>query len=92
MHNLAIRRTSELPPADRRVVEAMLGRRLADNEEVGVWASLPHEAPAGPERIDAWQNLNRHLDSMAAKAEGNDVGDLERLVDEVSDEVRHGRG
>jgi len=24
---------------------------------------------------------------MAAKAEGNDVGDLERLVDEVSDEV-----
>jgi len=42
MNNLSIRRTSDLLPSARQAVEALLGRKLADDEEVGIWASSPH--------------------------------------------------
>jgi hypothetical protein len=91
MHNLSIRRTSDLPPVARQAVEDLLGRKLADDEEIGIWASGPHQAPAGRARQEAWNRLNHHLDLMASKAAGP-VDELERIADEVAGEVRHGRG
>jgi hypothetical protein len=92
MPNLSIRRTIDLTLSDRQVVEGLLGRELADDEEVGIWASRPHEPPAASERKEAWERLNRHLEFMASKTAGAPVDELERLADEVSDEIRHGRG
>jgi hypothetical protein len=91
MHNLSIRKTGDLPPSARQVVEDLLGRQLADDEEIGIWASGPHEAPSGLDREEAWDRLNRHLDLMASKVTGP-IDELERIADEVAGEVRHGRG
>jgi hypothetical protein len=89
MQNLSIVRTGDLPEDARLVVEHLLGRTLADDEEVGIWASSPHEVPSGEARGAAWQNLNQHLDLMASKASG--IEDPEGLADEVAAEVRHPR-
>ncbi len=91
MQDLSIRKTRDLPPAARKAFEAILGRSLRDDEEVGVWASSPHAAPKGRERKDAWQDLNRHLDHMASKASGTQPDELEKLVDDVCDQIRHSR-
>ena len=91
MQDLSICKTRELSLATRQAFEAILGRRLKDDEEVGIWASQPHEAPAGEARKEAWRDLNQHLDLMSSKAKDLPVADLETIVDDVCDEVRHGR-
>ena len=91
MRDLAIRKTGELSPAAKEVFGSLLGRRLRDDEEVSIWASRPHEAPRGAARQDAWKKLNQHLDLMASQAQGASPEELETLVDEVSDQARHGR-
>ena len=91
MQDMSIRKTRDLSPAAKEVFESLLGRRLRDDEEVAIWASGPHEAPTGEEHRDAWSKLNQHLDAMASKADNVPAEELEKLVDEVCDEVRHGR-
>ena len=51
----------------------------------------PHDAPSGQPRKEAWDELNQHLDLMASKADAILAEELERLVDDVCDEVRHRR-
>jgi hypothetical protein len=91
MSDLSIRKTLELSPIAKQVLEGLLGRGLRDDEEVAIWASAPHDAPSGQPRQEAWDKLNQHLDLMASKADGCPAQELERLVDDVCDEVRHGR-
>jgi hypothetical protein len=91
MQDLSIVKSVELSPKAKEVFESLLGRRLRDDEELGIWASTPHEAPTGEARKDAWNKLNQQLDRMASKADGTSPEELEKLADEVSDEVRHGR-
>ena len=89
MQDLSTHKTRELPPAAKDALEALLGRHLADDEEVSIWASRPHPAPTGEARKEAWRRLDEHLDRMASKA-GESTEELEKLVDEESDRVRHG--
>jgi hypothetical protein len=89
MPDLSTHKSGDLPSDAKAILEALLGRHLADDEEVSIWASRPHAAPTGPARREAWHQLNDHLDRMAAKAAGP-VEEIEKLVDEVCDEVRHG--
>ena len=91
MRDLSIRKTQDLSPVAKQVLEALLGRHLRDDEEVAIWVSSPHDAPSGQPRREAWDELNRHLDLIASKADGVPAEELERLVDDVCDEVRHGR-
>jgi len=91
MQNLSIIRTADLSPAAKEVIESLLGRQLRNDEEVSIWASNPHEAPTGEARRDAWKKLNQHLDVMASKADRTPTDELEKLVDEVSADIRHGR-
>jgi hypothetical protein len=88
MQELSTHKTQALPAGAREVLEKLLGRRIADDEEVSIWASRPHAAPEGEARKEAWQRLNQQLDRMAAKVQGP-AEDVETLVDEVCDEVRH---
>jgi hypothetical protein len=91
MPDLSIRKTQQLSPVAKQVLEALLGRDLRDDEEVAIWASSPHDAPSGQPRKAAWDKLNQHLDLMASKADGIPAEQLERLVDDVCDEGRHRR-
>jgi hypothetical protein len=88
MQELFTHKTQGLPADIKEVLEKLLGRRLAADEEVSIWASRPHAAPTGKARDQAWSELNQHLDGMAAKAKGS-ADEMEKLVDEVCDEVRH---
>lgn len=88
MQSLSTHKTRELPPSAKEALEKLLGRRFAEEEEISIWASAPHAAPAGEARKEAWRHLDQHLDCMGAKAQGT-AEDLENLADEVSDEVRH---
>ena len=89
MQDLSTHKTKELPASAKEAIEKLLGRQLADDEEVSIWTSRPHAAPTGAERKQAWRRLNDHLDRLAEKTSGS-AEELERLVDEVSDQVRHG--
>jgi hypothetical protein len=88
MQSLSTHKTRELPPGTKDALEKLLGRRLAEEEEISIWASTPHAAPTGEARKEAWRQLDQHLDHTGAKAQGT-AADLENLADEISDEVRH---
>jgi hypothetical protein len=90
MRELSIHRTRDLSPPTKEALEKLLGHSLGDDEEISIWTSRPHAAPVGEARKEAWQRLNQHLDRMATKADGT-AEELEELVDEISDEVRHRR-
>ena len=89
MQEMSTHKTRALPTETKEVLEKLLGRRLAEDEEVSIWASRPHEAPTGKAREAAWGKLNQQLDRMAVKVQGP-VEDMEKIADQVSDEVRHG--
>ncbi|MBZ5623520.1 MAG: hypothetical protein LAQ69_33080 [Acidobacteriia bacterium] len=89
MQDLSTHKSRDLPSDAKAILEKLLGRHLADDEEVSIWVLRPNAAPIGPARLEAWHQLNDHLDLMAAKA-GGPAEEIERLVDEVSDAVRHG--
>jgi hypothetical protein len=88
MQELSTHKTLALPANAKEVLEKLLGRRLADDEEVSIWASRPHAAPTGKAREQAWRMLSQHLDGMAAKTNGS-AEEIEKLIDEACDEVRH---
>lgn len=90
MPHLTIRKAADLSGAAKTVIESILGRTLRDDEEVGIWASRSYEAQAGQARQNAWRELNGHLDLMASRAQDIPHEELERLVNEVCSEVRHG--
>ena len=89
MQDLATHKTQALPPVARQVLETLLGRPLAEDEEISIWATRPHAAPTGEAREKAWRQLDKHLDRMAAKVQAP-ADEIEKVVDEVCDEVRHG--
>jgi len=90
MQDLSILKARDLSPAAKKVFEAILGRNLQDDDEVGIWASRPHPAPTGQPRKDAWRELNQHLDLMGSTAKDLPADEIEKLVDDVCYEVRHG--
>jgi len=89
MQGMTSHKTRELSARAKEVLEQLIGRQLADDEEAGIWAFRPHAAPVGGARKEAWRKLNDHMDRMAQKV-GDNTDDLERIATEVSDEVRHG--
>jgi hypothetical protein len=88
MQEMFTHKTRALPSETKEALEKLLGRRLAEDEEVSIWTSRPHAAPAGKAREAAWRKLNQHLDRMAAKVQGP-PDDMEGIADQVTDEVRH---
>lgn len=88
MEDIAIKRAADLPEAAKSAIESLLGRPLADDEEVSVMALRAHMAPAGPERKAAADRLKAVLGSMAQKAQGVPPEEFEAAVDEAMQRVR----
>lgn len=89
MRDLSYHETRDLPVPTRQAIEDLLGRPLSDDEHITIVTSRPHAAPTGETRKLAWEKFNSCRDEMAKLAKGN-VEEIERIVDEVCDEVRHG--
>lgn len=91
MGSTPLRKAGELTPEIRQALETVLGRPLEVDEQVGVVAYLPHKAPQGVARARLARRLERRINQTGKKAKRVPEHEMEALIDEAVDEVRHGR-
>jgi hypothetical protein len=90
MANVLIHRADELKPQTRAAVEAELGRRLADDEDVSIMAFALHSAPSGEERDAARQGLETYLKRADSQRADLPEGDAEEALGEALQNARPG--
>lgn len=90
MRNYVDQETVALPGEVRTAIEKMLGRNLDADERVAIRAYRAQPVPSGAERKKAAQRLNSVLEKTSRKAASIPAAELETLIDELCDEVRHG--
>ncbi len=88
MGNIAIHKAHELSPDARRVVERMLGRALAPEEEVSIMAFSPHSAPVGEAREKMARQLEDRIARTAEQARDLPESEQEAAIDEAINHVR----
>jgi hypothetical protein len=91
MAEIAIHNVRDLGQDARRALEALLGRRLAEEEQVSVTALAARPAPSGDERRIAAERLLESLKAMSESARAIPHDELESLIDEAMDDVRRRR-
>jgi len=92
MAEMAIRSVRDLGEDARRALEALLGRQLAEEEQVGVTALAARPAPAGDVRKIAAERLSESLREMSERAKSLPRDELESLIDEAVNDARRLRG
>ena len=92
MAEIAIRSVRDLGEDARRALEALLGRQLAEEEQVGVTALAARPAPTGETRRSAAERLSENLKEMSERAKQIPHDELESLIDEAQRDVRRRRG
>lgn len=88
MQEISIHNVRDLGQEARRALEALLGRTLAEEEQVSVTALPARPAPLGDERRIAAERLLDSLREMSDSAKGIPPDELESLIDEAMDDVR----
>jgi hypothetical protein len=88
--SVLIHKASELRPKTRAALEAELGRRLQDNEQVSIMVFVPHEAPRGKARREAGRRLEEELNRIDAKTKTVREAEAEAALDEALRSVRPG--
>ena len=92
VQNVAIHRASDLPQNVRSAVEQLLGRSIEANEEISVVAVPPQDVPPSKNRAELARKLEDFLDRRAKKVADIPDQELDRVIDEAVDHVRHSRG
>jgi hypothetical protein len=92
MQNISIHKASELPDGMKSAIEQLLGRPILADEEISIAANPPRQIPPSDSRAAVAQKLETLLDSRAAKASDVSDQDLDSVLDEALDHVRHSRG
>ena len=90
MHNSAYK-AHDLSADQRRVLEALLGRAIGEDETVTVRASpgsVIREAPAGEKREEVFRRLDTYAEEMGQRVKGVPEEELSTLIDEA---VMHAR-
>jgi hypothetical protein len=83
-------RVKDLSSEQRAAIENLIGRSLREDEGLNIQPSrVLKEAPSGEERSYAYSRYLGHLDQLARRA--NDIPDeeLDAVIDEACDQVRH---
>jgi hypothetical protein len=91
MPSSVLHKASDLPPDIRQAVGRLLGRQLEPEEHISVMAYSPHKAPGGSERAELAARLKERIDKTAAKLKDIPEPELDELIDEAVDRVRHHR-
>jgi hypothetical protein len=89
MPNNALRKARDLSPNVRTALETLLGRPLQEEETVSIQAYPTHNSPTGREREEAWKQLLDRIDQTAARVKDVPEAELDALIDEATDYVRH---
>ena len=92
MAEIAIHNVRDLGEDARRALEALLGRQLAEEEQVGVTALAARPAPSGDARKVAVDHLSESLKAMSERAKSIPDDEVESLIDEAMNDVRRRRG
>ena len=90
MQNVSIQKASELPQVVKSAVEQLLGRSIAPDEEISVAAVPPQQVPPSESRAELALRLEAFLNRRADKVSGLPDEELDRVIDEAVDAVRHG--
>ena len=88
MAEITIHNVRDLGQDARRALEALLGRQLAEEEQVSVTALAARPAPSGDERRIAAERLLESLKAMSESAQAVPNDELESLIDEAMQDVR----
>jgi hypothetical protein len=89
MSNSALSKARDLSADVRDALEKLLGRALQEEETISVQAYSTHQAPTGGERDEAWRRLLERIDKTAARVADVPESELDALIDEAVDCVRH---
>lgn len=91
MQNISIQKASELPPAMKSVVEQLLGRSIAPDEEISVAAVPPQRIQPSEDRAAVARNLEAFLNRRAGRVEGLPEDEIDAAIDEALRAARHKR-
>jgi len=89
MSNNALSKARDLPSNVRHALEVLLGRPLQEEETVSVQTYPTHEAPTGRQRENSWRRLMDRIDRTAARAKEVPEAELDALINEATEYVRH---
>jgi len=89
MSNNALRKARDLSPSVRTALETLLGRPLEEEETISVQTYPTHQAPTGKQREESWKRLMDRIDRTAARVKDLSDEDLDALIDEATEYVRH---
>ena len=87
----AFHKASDLPPDIQQAVARLLGRPLEPEEHISVMAYRPHPAPVGTGRSGLASLLMERIDKAAEKVKDVPEAELDGLIDEAVDHIRHHR-
>jgi hypothetical protein len=83
-------KVKDLSGDQRLAIESLLGRRLADDEGLNIQPSrVLKEAPTGAERAAAYGEYLNDLNRLGGRADGIPDAELDAIIDEACDHVRH---
>lgn len=91
-HNILVQRAGELPQEVRSVLEQLLGRPIAIDEEVSIAAVPAQQIPSSSDRAAIAQELEAFLNRRATKVGDTPDEELEAAIEEAFEHVRHSRG
>ena len=91
MQNVSTQKAGDLPQGVKSAIEQLLGRPVGADEEVSVVAVPPRQFPPSQSREAVAQKLDAFLNRRAAKVGDISDEDLDAVVDDAVDFVRHSR-
>ena len=91
MPSNVLHKASDLPADLRQAVGQLLGRPLELEEHISVMAYRPHKAPSGRDRAELARRFKERIDKTAAKLKDIPEAEMDDLIDEAVDHVRHER-
>ena len=85
---------NDMPPAERQVIEAMLGRNLDADEQVFIMAYTPNAAPSKTVRDAARASLQQTFAEIDeyANAHGITPEEADAAIEEAMEHVRPRKG
>jgi hypothetical protein len=90
MDSVAVRSVNEMPIAEKRSLESLVGRQLEDNQQVFIMSYTPGVVPGDEARAAAmaglsqtWEKVERHMQKHGVTEEEFGAG-----VDEAVEQVR----
>lgn len=94
MESMTDRSVNEMPAAERKAIEALLGRKLEPAQQVFIMAYTPNTAPSEAVREAARESLEETFAKIDehAKAEGITPEEADAALDEAIEQVRPRKG